>query len=412
VGNTMLQKFLDVGLLDVGDDNSKFEYLEKAADDIAKTLKRQKRMVVRSTLLVMRERLPDGDPITSHCEEMIKKHWPTYRGRFKDDTNQLYRATLLQAIDQVCASDIHYAAAVYYIGISLLPYLAHGQEHSLFYSFLIKWGEAVEAKAALAWARPDGSAAKEIHFDEIDFTPSPLNAKWLAGRLRAAIGVSGEEKANAEWPSSNSTTWLNHFGLVAAEAIRDATTASLKTSAELAIAQIRADITQVIEAYLTTMQSPETVSEIRRTDLLYWKETLYSPTQKSSYRAMSAENGAFWMAVDLHTQMPLLHTHSIEFFLRETLFAAFGEEARRKYSLSEFSASIGPFSLLSSQNISNHSETGVTLLDFVQMLTAKQATVDDVEVLMGIPSTAPIQLDDAAVWLFRDLQSRRISGGK
>jgi len=110
--------------------------------------------------------------------------------------------------------------------------------------------------------------------------------------------------------------------------------------------------------------------------------------------------------------MPLLHTHSIEFFLRETLFAAFGEEARRKYSLSEFSASIGPFSLLSSQNISNHSETGVTLLDFVQMLTAKQATVDDVEVLMGIPSTAPIQLDDAAVWLFRDLQSRRISGGK
>ena len=57
-----------------------------------------------------------------------------------------------------------------------------------------------------------------------------------------------------------------------------------------------------------------------RAEVLYWKEALFSPSKKVSYRQLSPDGAVYWAAQDLHLRVPRFHPLSIEFFLRERVW--------------------------------------------------------------------------------------------
>ena len=69
----------------------------------------------------------------------------------------------------------------------------------------------------------------------------------------------------------------------------------------------------------------------RRTNLLWWKEALFSPSARMSYRDMSASDAAALMAFDMHRQIPTFSPASVAAFLRETVIAlpTVGPEERK-----------------------------------------------------------------------------------
>ena len=70
----LLQKFLDKGLLDLGEDREKFSYIHSAAQDLAKTLLENRKKLEAAALVVLGGELPDDDSILGLCKQEITNH--------------------------------------------------------------------------------------------------------------------------------------------------------------------------------------------------------------------------------------------------------------------------------------------------------------------------------------------------
>lgn len=403
----ILQQFLDKGLLDVGDDNEKFSHVEKAAEELAKSLKKNRRALLRSTSLLFSEQLPEADPVVALCEAAVKKQWPPYRSRFQNNPSELFRATLLQAVAHVTKdSDPTFAGIVFYSGSSLLPYQGSGPSEPLFRHFYEQLGQRIEAQAEGAWTTAGDSDVKPV-FEKSPVSVPSANSSELAELLKDAAGPAGGDNPNPQWPSSNSAQWLTHYGTYTAEAINWALEVVLEDLTGKLIGQFRSDIEKVAQS------KAQGSGEDHRVDLLYWKETLYSPSQKTSYRDMLPDAATYWMAYDLHCRVPNIHPHSLEFFLRETLRQALKPElAEEAVSPAGFASVIANALGQRSNEALLPAEETLPLLDFIGSVADGQRATDDIHRLVGITSDELIPRVDFLVWLFRDFQARRLAGGK
>ena len=158
----ILQKFLDRGLLNLGEDTDKFTYVTSAASDLANALKQDRQKLIRASSMLVGSTLAEGEPLVGECEEAVKTHWPTYRGRFPSGTAQLFRATILQAIANITReeSDVDCAAIVFYTTAGLIPLATAETDDDIFREFVSAFGNRVEAEAVKLWG-----SAKDIAID-------------------------------------------------------------------------------------------------------------------------------------------------------------------------------------------------------------------------------------------------------
>jgi GTPase-associated system helical domain len=135
---------------------------------------------------------------------------------------------------------------------------------------------------------------------------------------------------------------LNRFGKASADAINAALTAVLKDLVPRIIPRIQDDNSKTVGLVNEALERGASGNNLRA-DLLYWKETLYSPAKKVSCRRLSPDAAAtYWVAYDLHKQMTPLHPIRVEFFLRETLGAALGNNAAiEPVALEQFCCALG-----------------------------------------------------------------------
>ncbi|KQO64087.1 hypothetical protein ASF22_21610 [Methylobacterium sp. Leaf87] len=73
-------------------------------------------------------------------------------------------------------------------------------------------------------------------------------------------------------------------------------------------------VTKALDAF-----SGATAGLERRTNLLWWKEALYSASSRASYRDMRPFSAASLMALDLFEQVPLFSPASVSAFLNEAI---------------------------------------------------------------------------------------------
>ena len=410
----ILQKFLDKGLLDLGEDRERFGYVKSAAEDLAKKLLENRRDLVTASSVVMGGEISEDEPMIKLCKEAITTHWQTYGSRFPSKTIQLFRAILLQAIALITEqdSDNSNTGIIYYTTCGVLPYVATKREDEIFREFLSGLAQKVEDQAAAVWALPRNSEPPKIKYGDAMPSAAAVDAKVLKEALKNAIGPAGGNGANPNWPSSNATEWLEHYGVGSADAISAAIASVIKDVVPKIVTQSRNDTLAGVKTMNDTLVG--VAADNLRADILYWKEALFSPSKKVSYRQLSHDGMIYWAAQDLHLRVPRFHPLSVEFFLRETIRSAIGDkEAKKKLTLEQFSAGVAadiePRSLPTACDV--HAGQRLTPLEAVLRSAAKKMDAHEASVQTGIPPQTAIQRDEIAVLLFRDFQVMRLAGG-
>ena len=419
--SNILQRFLDVGMLAIGSDDEKFTHLQEAARDISRELAAHRDDVIGHTLVALDPTIPPDEPVLTTTEAAIKEHWRTFRNLFPDPPIELLRAVILEALHLAGTADVTVAATVWLTGGSYLPYARLGREKPICTELLVDLGKATETTADDEWSyqpartaitasgddsRTAGSGPEAIAVDEID--NQTLADEWTSAATKGPY-----------FPTNNPTEWARAFATDAATSLA----AALNTAYGPALEQIVGVLQRLDERFAAANREvadligrDSAVGE-RRVGLLWWKETLYSPTVRRSYRSIEAPAAAPLMAYDLHRQVPAYHPQGVEYLLRETMREAHPIDRRE---LSERLTLIAVLtSIVSSSEApelrralgdARHRQGRIPLLDYMRdALGGVSISPDDFAKRVGVPGDATIGLDDVAVWVFRDLQAHRLA---
>lgn len=423
-------------MLPIGEGDEKFDHLQKAAQDLAKKLLKKRPDLIGHTLVGLDPHIAVDDPVLEEAEAALRKYWRTFRNLFPDRPRQLLRAVVLEALHIAGEGDPVAASIIWLAGGAYLPYTRLGQEQEICRQFLLRMGDIAEKKAVAEWSGthelslppPPSFAGQVLQVD----VPT-LDESTLKGYLTAAAGPqtpsgpSGNDP-NPYWPHNSPPQWAEEFGSRAATGIVEVVDDSLD-SLQSQVAQTLSQLDAQLTEYLSLMSG--TLSAVlarnvagaaayeRRVQLLWWKETLYSPTLHRGYRSLDAAAAAAIMAFDLHAAIPAPHPQSVEFLLHETVheLALLNDSAAlQSVPLAEWCQQ-----LLSSPNVSTlktvfgSSEEvpgRLSLVRFVRrLLAAEPLAPEQVADRVGIANVR-IKAEDLAVWIFRDLQAHRLASSK
>src|SRR5262245_4555751 len=128
MADTILQRFLDQGLLDIGDDDEKLKHLQKASHDLMQRLQRKRFTAISTTLAALDPEIASDDPILVDAESLLKKYWTTVRNRYSGVPRQLLRAILFDALQSAGRADTSVAAMIWLTGSSIAQLINLGGE--------------------------------------------------------------------------------------------------------------------------------------------------------------------------------------------------------------------------------------------------------------------------------------------
>ena len=151
----------------------------------------------------------------------------------------------------------------------------------------------------------------------------------------------------------------------------------------------------------------------RRTSLLWWKEALFSPSARKSYRDVSAPAVAALMAFDMHRQIPTFSPASIPAFLRETVIALPSIDGDHKTPIRELVEDAGRTCVLAelrteaARLVPTPAGRGplLALIGYPDVLS--QTDDQSFRDLVGVRPDTEFSLPDWSVWLLREFQAVR-----
>lgn len=433
---SILQAFLEVGLLEMVDEDEKLKHLQNTAQDLAEKPSKNRADVIKATLVALDAEVPSTEAELQRVESALKKHWKTIKAKSPDVPRQLLRSVLLESLHRRGQRDAKTAAIIWLTGCSFFPRRKQGREESLCNSFLLEMGRRAEVEANKRWVSSyEYSYAKIDEFDfNVDAKLPSLNSSALTKHLAAAAGPRNAEgeatepDPNPHWPNAGQP-WSQKFAPRAASGIVDVVNKSyaellqimseaLKTTGSSLSNHVES-INVAIEATLNKVAEGAKITE-RRSDVLWWRQTLYSASLKLSYRDLHLSEAAVAMGYDLHTQIPEFYPHSLEFLLREAMRQLRAEQESRnsnKITLVEFckqlKASTHAGTILQLLGSAGNETGRVPLLSVVKKSLAGD-TLDSSQMAdrIGITGKTEVSFEDLAVWMLRDIQAYSLATKK
>jgi hypothetical protein len=421
--DSILQKFLDAGMLNIGEGDEKFEALQSASEDLSKILEERKSEVIRCTLVAVDPKIPSSDPTLGEIETVVKGHWKTLRNLFPDTPRRLLQIVALDAIYSAGIRNPQIASITWLTGTSYLPFSALETERRLYTDLFLHLGNIAEERAIEEWAsHSENTPLNFPSFPESlpNLEGAAVDIDELTKGMFAAAGPADNtgqpiQNRNPNWPSGNNP-WVQEFGTRAAKAIAT----SINSSNSIQIDNISKNLAQVYSEYSSSFNTAinaliekmrmKTSVDATRTALLWWKEALYSPSTRRGYRSFKPEIAAFIMAYDLHEQVPVYCPQAVEFFLREAVQEVVGtsepvyiskilDELRSEGDLGEIKKGLSTRS---------NEDARIPMLDLAENILAGSAiTNEQGSTIIGVDKNAKISLKDWSAWIFRDLQARR-----
>jgi hypothetical protein len=279
-------------------------------------------------------------------------------------------------------------------------------------------GTFAEQDAAKEWTlveeKPDLQfPALQLH--GLTFSGIDINKDNLKGQLVVAIG---RDPNTGHTVQNNTPNWHNHFGETAAFAIAETMRSALQNfSGAISPDSLQAPINNFFDAFKAalndTLQSalrPIYAVE-RRSRLLWWKETLYSPYLKGSYRAVSAMVQPIVLAFDLFDLLPPVAPASVDYLLIDTLLLL-NPNADEKMEIGDFLSALPKpeCSSLPADILSNVQPEGdrISLTGFLGGLYKGKTKIADLKARTGIAGNSPISLAGLAINLLHDLMTERL----
>lgn len=427
----VLLRFLSNGLIDVGGDDAKLEKLRAAAGDLAAALKKVPSKAASFALVAFDPRAPLDDPVVREGLEALKHRWATYVNTFSGPPIAVVRAMLLDAIAQAAAEDDRIGVAFVTSARNALPFMGAGDERAIWADVVTQIEERVDARAEAEWATPSSISVPAMAFevpalDAPKISTARANRDTLKKKLYAAAAPQYHDpqqgnvatSGNPYWPQPNQGQWVTEFGDRMAVAVADVVDA---VAGNVSIEQ--ADLSEPfralassVSAYVdTTLKSVSaaTAGLQRRTNLLWWKEALFSPGARLSYRDLPPTAAAALMAYDLHQQVPTFSPASVAAFLFEAVVGLPTVEQDKTFSIRELveeaqtHASLASLRAAGVDLIASPEGRGPVMALIAHAGAPASRAEADFRRLTGVPPDAPITLPAWATWVFREMQAAR-----
>ena len=431
MNDDVLLKFLSKRLFNVGGDDDKLEHLRQTAADLAGLLEETPAKVCPFALVAFDPHVPATDPTLIEVEEALRKRWQTYVNTFADAPVTVFRAMLLDALISACGRNDTVAAAFVASARNVLPFMEVGDEQELWADIVADIEERVEERAEREWATPASISVPDIKLkppatEEIRIASEKLNTSGLARKFMAAAGphYNSPERGqvategNPQWPHGDSNTWNYEFGSRMAQTVGGAITRAVEgLSVEgVDLPTFTTATARAISDHLTeTLQAVSTAAAglQRRTNLLWWKEALFSPSAGISYRELSPADAAVLMAFDMHQQIPTFSPASVAAFLRETVVALPTLDGEDTASIRELVEGARDADVLSQLRTEAAKLVGTragrcSILAIIgHPDTVPQLDEPGFRDRIGVKPDTALTLPDWSVWIFRELQAAR-----
>jgi hypothetical protein len=425
MAESILQSYLTLQHIKVTDE-SNIENLKKAVTEVKKQLTRKKLNVIPYTLVALDPKIKDTDPVVQEVEGIIIKKWSTFKNSVtatKDKSTTYVRAVILESLNQLASGDVVFAALVWHAARDVVKHYQLDAEKESITPFLQHAANTTEVEGQRVWSLKRDIITPDFEVPQVSFDQKVVSQKLLVERLHAATGPSSvkdgansnNEDANRYWPNQNQN-WSGDFGDIAGKAIATSINSVLK-SQNSQIEQISVRVNESLKGLgpmlskvgKSLMESAEALNN--RTQLIWWKQALYSPRINASYRGLSLLDTAIITVFDLADQVTPIYPVSVDYLLRETLKDLQGEEADKKKSLGDWlgeipNATDGSKSALAKHVVEN--DVRKTLL----MGLANAASKGPEHFFNGIDSKEEVSLSDLAVWLFHGLQAHALATAK
>lgn len=428
--DAILQGFLNKGLIDVGGDDTKLEKLSQAAKDLAGTLKKNPSKALSSSLIAFDPDAPEDDPVVQEAVAALQNRWATYRNTFAATPIAVIRALLLDALVDAAAEDDRVGVCFVASARNALPLLPVDNERDIWIGIVEQVERRVDARAEAEWATPETISVQPMKYEvpELDAPEVTIGKTPRAALQKGMLAAAGPQyndpeqgqvatNGNGHWPQNN-VHWVWDFGrrssIAVAEAI-DAAMSSIQVSQpELSepFGKLASAVSNYVEDTLESV-SVATAGLQRRTNLLWWREALYSPSAGKSYRELPPSVAAALMALDLFDTVPLFSPASVSAFLGETVLRLQGTADGGKRPVRDLVAEaqdhngLAPLRAAAAKLAPAPDGRGplLALIGHPAHISARDA--DDFQRLTGVPASSELDAVAWAGWLFRELQASK-----
>ncbi len=426
-----LMRFLEIGAIDLKGDDTRLDKLRSTVKDLSANLRKAPSKTASFTMVAADPNIEAKDPTVEEAMTSLRKQWETVANAFACPPVGILRAILLDAIVQAARLDDAIAVAFVNTARNALAHAETSVEAEIWQEAVKEIETKVDARAEIEWATPE-----MITVDSLSYTPpspaltdyeSPtVDRKKLEAEILSAASPSGNN-ANPYWISNNPQAWSNEFSsrmsVVIAKTLdrmaKELEPAPVDLSGPLST--LAKAITGHVEKALSSF-SGATAGLQRRTNLLWWKEALYSPSAHASYLDLPPFEASALMALDLHEQVPTYSPASVSAFLREAIRCLPVEKVKGDHGSDErdFASLVAdarttelmqPLRALAAQYVPAPIGRGplLSLIGHPHDSHATDAMV--MRALCGVDASTKMTPPEWGAYLFRELQTARATSG-
>jgi hypothetical protein len=408
-----LQQFLETGMFDVGDNDTRLENLESSISDLEKKLTKEINLIPVYTLVALDPKVSEKELVLDETERIVTDHWRALRTKYPDRPVPILRGVLLNALYNLGKSDVILARIIYLTATNFYPFAELNKEAGIVNKLLSELSATAEENAVTEWALLEEEPALEIpvleigglEFGDVDPDTDAIEAGMLKALKNTSQGYGPQHGADS--------VWGKQFVSNTASTISDALTKSFNEFGESLspsliedpinefFAKFKNSLDEVLKSSFNSIQAVE-----RRSKLLWWKETLYSSSLQCGYRQMSPILQSVMMAYDLFILLPAITPVSVDYLLKDTLRLVNSdldkeiefEKLLQNFQQEKSLAAVKPYL----EDVSGL-KGRVTVTDFLRLLIHDRVKVEDFTAYTGISPTRKTSLSNLTVIILHDL---------
>ncbi|ELQ11881.1 hypothetical protein A986_21625 [Pseudomonas fluorescens BRIP34879] len=420
-----LLKFLEIGAIDLKGDDTKLEKLRSTAKDLAASVRKAPSKTISYTMVAADPNIPAMDPTVEEAMVHLRKQWETVSNAFSTRPVGILRAVLLDAIMQAARADDAIAVAFVNTARNVLSHAETSDEAEIWREAISEIESRVDARAEAEWATPDMITVDPLQYKPpapatIDYEVPTVDRSALRDSVFSAAGPWGANDPNP-YQSNQPQHWAPEFADRMTAAVAEALNGMAEELAPVPVdlsgplSALAKAVTAHLDKALSSF-SGATAGLQRRTNLLWWKEALYSPSAHASYLDLPPFEASALMALDLHEQVPTYSPASVSAFLREAIRSLpviddgqnNGErDVARLVDDARTIAFMQPFRALAAKYTTEPVGRGplLSLIGHLRSPAAIEATT--LRALGGIDASTNMTPSEWGTYLFRELQSAR-----
>lgn len=428
----MLQELLNLGLVDIGSDDSRFAKMESAAQKLSKQFEDSPALIVTATLVALDEEVHEGDSFFELVEGLVIDEWRTLRNTHVNRPRELLRSIAMSALFAAAIDNPQRSAIVWNTAASRL---FHDQ------TSLGKAGRLLQQPFEAAFATAEREALRRAGM--VTVTPKKLRRKKPTAPTPEDLSLTGaiekddllqdvartagphfpqgqalSNDPNPHW-SNQAQHWSHAFTPRMTEALVKAVNLGTTRLAESIANDMTSHVAAMVEhlqqqlSQVESLQSnlADSASAGRmRLDVLWWSQARYSPSQKTAYATLPAATAALAAAADLMAVVPSLVPASVTHVLGETIAACFGSESFGLLDQLNVLKESPPTGLEAVLPAGSTKAVRVPLLEVVaEVASGSSISESDIRTRAGVDPGLKLEPAELAMWLFRELQALRIA---